>query len=50
VEPAQSEVFVENLIVNFIEDGRKSIKLTIKFTAKLAKKALLGQAPAKSVF
>jgi len=33
------EVFVENLIANFIENGRKSIK----FTAKLAKNALLGQ-------
>ena len=39
----RSEVFVENLIANFIEDGRKSIKFTIKFTAKLAKNALLGQ-------
>ena len=36
----RSEVFVENLIANFIENGRKSIK----FTAKLAKSALLGRA------
>ena len=40
----RSEVFVENLIANFIENGRKSIKFTIKFTAKLAKSALLGRA------
>ena len=40
----RSEVFVENLIANFIENGRKSIKFTMKFTAKLAKNALLGQA------
>jgi hypothetical protein len=34
-----SEVFVENLIANFIENGRKLIKFTIKFTAELAKNA-----------
>ena len=39
----RSEVFVENLIANFIENGRQSIKFT-KVYGQLAKNALLGQA------
>ena len=38
---SQNSFLSETLIANFIENGRKSIKFTIKFTAKLAKNALL---------